>query len=360
MQKKYQVFVSSTYDDLKDERKFVSENLLKCNCIPVGMELFPSTNTTQWEFIKGLIDECDYYVLVLGGRYGSECEINEPYRDEFGFKRSRKVSRSFTHHEYHYAITQNIPIISFLFKDPEDLKASKVERTDHGRELYSAFRSVVENNNRMCSYWESPEDLALKVTFAINELINSHPMPGWIRALDSSTDNLLSQRLSSENEKLNRKVQRLELEIARGIGALSSIPVLNSPIDSQPTGKEFWKIRYSILQFRYRGNGFIQSSYSTNVDISKLKHIVEEKIRQVSSEGEIGILIKEYVFDTTLSTSNEAVPMFPLVGGTYRTGDIRHFSVHPEDIFLIQAWLKEKQIYTIDENGYIVSYPVNE
>ena len=39
--------------------------------MPAGMELFPAANETQWNLIKKVIDDCDYYVLILGGRYGT-------------------------------------------------------------------------------------------------------------------------------------------------------------------------------------------------------------------------------------------------------------------------------------------------
>ena len=71
MNKKYQVFVSSTYQDLLEERQEVMQALLELECIPVGMELFPAADDDQWTLIKGLIKDCDYYVLIVGGRYGS-------------------------------------------------------------------------------------------------------------------------------------------------------------------------------------------------------------------------------------------------------------------------------------------------
>ena len=71
MNKKYQVFVSSTFMDLIDERQEVMQALLELDCIPVGMELFPAADEDQWTLIKGLINDCDYYVLIIGGRYGS-------------------------------------------------------------------------------------------------------------------------------------------------------------------------------------------------------------------------------------------------------------------------------------------------
>ncbi len=71
MDKVYQVFVSSTYSDLLEERRRVSETLAKAGYIPVGMELFPATDLQQLEFIKRIIDRSDYYVVIVAGRYGS-------------------------------------------------------------------------------------------------------------------------------------------------------------------------------------------------------------------------------------------------------------------------------------------------
>lgn len=71
MNKKYTVFLSSTYDDLREERREVIHALLELGCIPCCMENFPSDDDEQFEFIKSVIDECDYYILILAGRYGS-------------------------------------------------------------------------------------------------------------------------------------------------------------------------------------------------------------------------------------------------------------------------------------------------
>lgn len=53
MDKRYQIFVSSTYADLKEERRRVIQALMEMDCIPSGMELFPAADEEQWEFIKG-------------------------------------------------------------------------------------------------------------------------------------------------------------------------------------------------------------------------------------------------------------------------------------------------------------------
>ena len=57
MDKRYQVFVSSTYADLKEERSKVIQALMEMDCIPAGMELFPAADEEQWAFIQKVIDD---------------------------------------------------------------------------------------------------------------------------------------------------------------------------------------------------------------------------------------------------------------------------------------------------------------
>ncbi|MBP6733269.1 MAG: DUF4062 domain-containing protein [Chromatiaceae bacterium] len=51
MDKRYQVFVSSTYADLQHERQQVIQALMEMGCIPAGMELFPAADEEQLEFV---------------------------------------------------------------------------------------------------------------------------------------------------------------------------------------------------------------------------------------------------------------------------------------------------------------------
>jgi hypothetical protein len=92
MDKRYQVFISSTYADLKAERQDVIQTVIEANCIPAGMELFPAADEAQLAFIKRVIDDCDYYLLIIGGRYGSV--------DESGI--------SYTEQEYDYAVSHGL------------------------------------------------------------------------------------------------------------------------------------------------------------------------------------------------------------------------------------------------------------
>ena len=94
MQKKYQVFISSTYVDLIEARAAATQCLLDNDCIPVGMEQFPASEMSQMEYIKKMLDNCDYYILILGGKYGS-LDTDWIHRKRIRLCRSTKN----THHE---------------------------------------------------------------------------------------------------------------------------------------------------------------------------------------------------------------------------------------------------------------------
>ena len=55
MDKRYQVFISSTFTDLKDERQAVLKAVLELDHMPAGMELFPAADDTAWQLIKDVI-----------------------------------------------------------------------------------------------------------------------------------------------------------------------------------------------------------------------------------------------------------------------------------------------------------------
>ena len=141
---KYQVFLSSTYSDLVDERESIIKAILEMYHIPIGMEMFSAEDEDQWEIIRRTIEVSDYYVLVLGLRYGS--------------KTSEGIS--FTQKEYEYALEKNIPILAFVMKDTVSL--SKDKRDDDLSEI-NAFRELVLANSKMAQFWDTKDQLIKSV-----------------------------------------------------------------------------------------------------------------------------------------------------------------------------------------------------
>lgn len=197
MEKKYSVFVSSTYEDLQEERKKVMGALLQMNCFPVGMEYFNASDESQWSVIKHLIDECDYYVIILAGKYGS---IDE------------ESGKSFTQKEYEYAQSINVPILSFVHKDITSLAQAKCESEPDKREKLQQFKSIVQK--KLCRMWNNSDELASQVILSLNSAITSLPRTGWMRANHLSDDESAKEilRLKDELDSLRLQIRQIEEE----------------------------------------------------------------------------------------------------------------------------------------------------
>lgn len=200
MDKRYQVFVSSTYEDLQDERKEVMQALLELDCIPAGMELFPASNDDQWTLIQRVIDDCDYYLLIIGGRYGST--------NESGI--------SYTQMEFEYALESGKPIISFLPKDPSQIPSGKCDNEPEKKEKLEEFKELAKK--KLIKYWETPENLGSIVSRSMVRLIKDFPAEGWVKS-NSVVDEVSLQeisRLQKENEYLRNRLQAIATEAPKG------------------------------------------------------------------------------------------------------------------------------------------------
>lgn len=64
--------------------------------------MFATDNEEQWVTIKECIDCSDYYILIVGNRYGTIIDSGE-YED-----------LSYTEKEFQYALSQNVPVFAFV------------------------------------------------------------------------------------------------------------------------------------------------------------------------------------------------------------------------------------------------------
>ncbi len=205
-EKRYQVFISSTYVDLVEERKEVIQALLELDCMPSGMELFPAANESQWNLIKQVIDECDYYVLIIGGRYGS---ISEP------------DGISYTEKEYDYAVTIGKPTIAFLHKSPGKIASEKTESKDKGKELLAAFRKKVEQ--KLCKHWDSAAELGSVVSRSLVQLMRSTPAVGWVRANELANEEATKEilELRKQVDSLTKQLETSKTTAPKGVEDLA-------------------------------------------------------------------------------------------------------------------------------------------
>lgn len=198
--KKYQVFISSTYADLAEERKKILDVLFMADCISAGMEAFVAADTEQFEVIKKVIDLCDYYVLIIGKRYGS---IHPD------------TGKSYTEMEYDYAIERGIPVLVFAIDENIQLASDKVETDKSKIEKLKMFRTKAMTN-RLASIWATPEDLTGKLAISIMKARTEIKRPGWQRAVDFDEASLRREimELKNENKKLVDDLKAAREEIS--------------------------------------------------------------------------------------------------------------------------------------------------
>lgn len=199
MDRRYQVFISSTFTDLIDERREVMQALLEMDCLPAGMELFPAGNTDQWTLIKGVIEQSDYYLVVLGGRYGSLTE----------------EGISYTEKEYDYAIELGIPVMGFVPADPDAISVGKTDKDNKAAGKLAEFRTKVQL--KMTRDWSNAEDLGSKVTRGLMHLIKNNPRPGWIRG-----DQAMTPETRAEIAELKARVAQFEKKEVESSAATST------------------------------------------------------------------------------------------------------------------------------------------
>jgi hypothetical protein len=156
------------------------------------MELFPAADDESLELIKRFIGECDYYIVLVGGRYGSRAPNG----------------KSFTEMEYDYSIDLGLPVLAFLHGDPGKIPSEKTEPTDEGKSALKAFRDKIESV-RHAKYWTSSKELSGLVAFGMSSLIKVKPRIGWVRG-DQATDESAAQRILG----LLRKIDDLKAHIA--------------------------------------------------------------------------------------------------------------------------------------------------
>lgn len=198
MEKRYQVFISSTFADLEDERKGVMEAIIELNCFPAGMEMFPASNKEQFDYIKSVIDESDYYVIIVAGRYGSIAEDGISYTEK----------------EFDYAKEKGIPILAFVKKDITNLPGSKLELNSENRKRLDDFREKVLNG-RMAKFWDTKYELKYNLHSSLSHEMKINPKIGWIRG-DTASDPTLYEKIEQlRNERDNYK-ERYEKLLADG------------------------------------------------------------------------------------------------------------------------------------------------
>ncbi|MED3350091.1 DUF4062 domain-containing protein [Bacillus thuringiensis] len=203
MQKKLQVFISSTFTDLQEERQAAVQAVLNAGHIPAGMELFKAADTSQKETIKKWIEESDVYMLVLGGRYGSI---------------DHETGLSYTHWEYEYAGKLKKPRFAIVINDDAlNEKVSKYGANVLERENYPNYVEFKkEVLSKISKFYSDVRDIKIAVLESLKEYEKDKKLTGWVSGLEIKDASSLMKdnyNLMKENTKLQKQVQQLQIKL---------------------------------------------------------------------------------------------------------------------------------------------------
>jgi hypothetical protein len=288
------------------------------------MELFGSADEETWEFIKRRIAECDYYVVIIAGRYGSIAADG----------------LSYTEKEYNYAREINKPVLAFIHRDRGSIPSNKTE-TDPA--ILSKLEKFITNVKRSpVSVFDNPHNLATEVTVSFVNERDRRPAVGFIRA-DQAPDlrkytELLEEvsRLQTEISIFNQK-PKLELSCDPQQGCLiTPIRVLHQ------LGVQQYETKATSIRIRVQANTTVGpqnvAAYLTNLERKSSMGWEESEYNEMvplkwvgtdTLETDISNLFPKYVGVFHIDESNNAItvpgvpvplslPGFFTQPGTYR------------------------------------------
>lgn len=255
-----------------DERSAVVSALLQLDAFPAGMELFPAADDDAWTLIQRVIDASDYYLLVIGGKYGSIDPATEI---------------SYTEMEYDYAVSLGKPVLAFLHGDPDTIELGRSEKDDAARQKLEEFRKKVETKKHV-KYWKGPEDLAGKVALSFASFRQTYPAVGWVRGdVQTSTESL------SEINELRKKLELAEQKLE---SARSGPPPGTANLSQGDDTVEF--VAGTETRARTRGNAYgerITAPLAISVTWDEIFSAVGPQLLDEAPQGDMDARVDEFL-----------------------------------------------------------------
>jgi len=188
---KYHIFIGSTLDDLKSERKELARMVMELGHIPVMADCLDVGDRNAHKFLQKTIEECDYFIALVAHKYGEA---------------DNGISPLFT--EVSMAAKKGIPVLALIMDEKARWKSSNKDEDEALVRKLDDFKGKLREGP--CETWTNAADLCQKAQSLIVREISLNSRPGWVRAdrlIDPTIANEIS-RLSNENSELRRQILR--------------------------------------------------------------------------------------------------------------------------------------------------------
>lgn len=271
--KRYHVFICTSGIDMQAERVVLSQALVSQGFFSWGLEHRTPLTTA---FARRQIDDCDYFILLLGSCYGDLSASGVSYM----------------HLEYIYAVTKQKPIIILMHEDPDSRAVELQEKTAEGKSKFKDFRQQLQRERDVVASYRNARDLEMAVRHVMPQMIERAPALGWIRPQNT-------QQLQDEIDQLRQKLAQFELQT----GGLKTDPFLQLP-----------KVhREELFAFDYRVHAYQDGNFKELRPQRKMKWgdilaVLGPGFSPPAPEENFSRVMNEYLNQSSLSDVREVMP----------------------------------------------------
>lgn len=279
--KRYHVFISTTGSDMQVERTVLSQTLVSQGFFSWGLEQRTPLTTA---FARRQIDDCDYFILMLGSRYG---ELSAS-------------GVSYLHLEYIYAVTKQKPILVLLHESPDSRLPELQEPDQEGRVKFQDFRRQLQRERDMVVTFRDTRDLEMALRHAMPQLTARYPAQGWIRP-----NQTLIQQLQDDNEQLRQKLLQLESQqrVAVSSGTAANGLSLDLP---QVQGDEEYVFDYKV--HAYQDGNFRELRPQRRMRWNDLLLVLGPGFSPSAPEDHFARVMNDYLNSTALTDVRDVMP----------------------------------------------------
>ncbi len=178
-----------------------------------GMELFPATDKGAWHVIERSLQECDFYLLISGGRYGSLKNGTEKSYTELEYELARDLAASGS---------LEIAVLIWSRDDGDDyLENIDAEGSCDSKRQSDFHRRLMVDMEGTVGYFHNDASLISKTHAALDEFSRKGG-PGWVKA-GTQPGHQEVVALREQVNELNRQLDEAQRRI-NGLKKVAALP----------------------------------------------------------------------------------------------------------------------------------------
>lgn len=275
--KRYHVFISTTEADMHAERVVLSQTLVSQGFFSWGLEQRTPLTTA---FARRQIDDCDYFILMLGSRYG---ELSAS-------------GVSYMHLEYIYAVTKQKPILVLMYEAPESRADEFQDQNPESKLKFLDFRRQLQRERDMVMTFRDLRDLEVAIRHTMPQFLTRYLAQGWIRPNQQQV-----QQLQDENEQLRQKLIQLEQQQPRPSSTAQR------PMDlPQVQGHE--EIAFDYKVHAYQDGNFRELRPQRQLSWNDLLMVIGPGFSPAMPEDSFAKILNDYLNSTALADVRDVMP----------------------------------------------------